>query len=185
MTNVDTSTPTAGENVELAERVLRHVIANPDRHEQELWLDSASADAYRDHLRLTHTVPRPLAEVDPEQLSCPTTACLAGWTLTLAGGEPGSEGARRSLAEGLLRIVADNHNSWRGVLGSVTSDLWTQRAAELLGVTHPDRIAELKRVFMTSDYRNNVNVRAARAFAQLFYLDYDAIVRDVRARVVS
>lgn len=58
-------------DVDLAERVLLHVLAHPQQHVQESWVDEWFHDSAR-------------GEADSV---CLTSACLAGWTVMLGSGQ--------------------------------------------------------------------------------------------------
>lgn len=184
-----------GENVELARHVLRYVIAHPERHRQGTWLDPDDAGRYEYYV--AYVAPRDddrrvvVDRVDPDALTCPTTGCLAGWTLVLAGGEPGTPDARRSLVRGLLE-VADVTGGWDAMFGASGAYAWTAVAADRLRVTDPGRVRRLNDVFMTTfdesyGFESAEEITgeeaAGRRFAELFGLDYDALRAEVAAEL--
>lgn len=185
-TPLDSAAEGEGENVELARRVLRHVIARPERHQQSRWIDGDTADEYEYHLRGLRTNP----ELIESELSCPTTACLAGWTLLLAGGEAGTVDARRSLVTAMVEIV-NRTDGWDGVFGAYGATAWTTVAADRLRVTDPGRVIALRHIFLTttSPFRESSSIQdnelASRRFAELFDLDYDALCAEVAAEVTA
>jgi hypothetical protein len=81
-------------NAELAYRVLDHIDANPEQWDQQVWIER------RD--------------------DCGTAACLAGWTVLLAGDKPD--------------FVLEESEACEVVIGDHDTMQIKERAAQLLGI---------------------------------------------------
>lgn len=75
---------------ELAQKVLDHVEAHPDQHDQSIWVDNPAPDATS---------------------LCNTTACLAGWAVLLNRRE--NEPPYRTLSR--LAVETGAHEDWEEV----------------------------------------------------------------------
>lgn len=96
-----TKTP---EQIALAWRVMDHITAHPEKHDQNVWIEQVS-----DQLD------------DPEDQTCGTAACFAGWATLLSGDKPLFEGYRVAGA-----VISTATKRERRV---------ANRAKELLGLT--------------------------------------------------
>lgn len=170
-------------NRELASRVLKYVIANPQSHDQNSWEDltttlkinSAISSVINDPVNpLVYSVSLSddviTSIVSSTNISCPTTACLAGWTVFIVEG-----------VEGMVKCELGERSP------SSEQDFAT-RAAALLGVP----LTEISEIFWITPFEDSTgceccddkdakglstveaaNKEAIYEFACLFELDPD------------
>lgn len=126
-------------NTELARKVVVHALAYPEQHDQSFWVDDhySTADRYAD------------------TLTCPTTACLAGWTVWFS--------AHPSV---LHHLIVDNN----------IADRWVRTAAWYLDVDTRVEYSILCGIFINT--RNNQ--LAVEKFAELFGLDMEECILEAK-----
>lgn len=123
-------------NTDLARRVALRVLADPDSHYQQDYVDGPTHVAYGSAAGVAN--------------ACPTSACLAGWTIWEAGG-PAT--LRRAVVAGT----------------------WDDDALRAYGIPHGTTPAIR---LLTAFYTTYSESTALARFAAVFDLDLDALRRE-------
>jgi hypothetical protein len=137
-------------NKKLARKVVVHVLAYPEQINQEHWIDGNSDINYCSN-NVTDI--------------CPTTACLAGWTIYLHGG-----------TAAMGKHVIDTSTMFNM---HTYNDAWCKAAAKCLDIipdyNRTNEYRDLRKIFFDCD-----NKQAVNKFAALFGLDMEECILDAK-----
>lgn len=145
-------------NTELARKVVVHALAYPEQHNQMKWVDDGE-DGQRFMEGTTGDV-------------CPSSACLAGWTIYLDGG---IEALREHLVKSSLLFTSASYDMAWCETAAKCLDIDTMHLAPSgLGVRSYG-YRKLRSVFLDTD-----NGQAIEDFAKFFEINMEECILDAK-----